>query len=89
MNLGCERACRADRERGKVSPLGAVLVLLELLLDHADHDLVADQSTGVHDLLGGFSELSLSSDLRSEHVSGSEVAHAVLVGDVRSLGSFS
>ena len=33
------------------APERALLVLVELLLNHADHDLVADESSLVHDLL--------------------------------------
>jgi len=75
------------RKRLHDSPVGTLLVLLELLPDHANHDLVADKSSGVHDLLSGLAELGLSSDLRTEHVTRSEVADAVLARDVGGLGA--
>ena len=52
-------------------PSLALLVILELLPDHANHDLVADQTAGIHDLLGFPAEGGLLSNLRSEHVAGS------------------
>lgn len=50
-------------------PVLALLVVLELSLDHVDHNLVADKTTGVHDLLGFPSEGRLRCDLCAEHVS--------------------
>ena len=52
-------------------PVVALGVLLELLLDHTDHDLVADETSGIHDLLGLATEGCLRSNLCAEHVSGS------------------
>lgn len=77
------------RAIGSHLPVGAILVLLELLLDHTDHNVVTDQSSSIHNLLGGLSELGLSRDLRPQHVTGSEMADAVLFGNVRSLRSLS
>ena len=71
------------------APPLALRVLLELLLDHADHDLVTDETTLVHDLLGGLAQLSLAGNLRTKHVSGSKVADAVLLSDLGSLGALS
>lgn len=48
----------------------ALLVGLELALDHADDDVVADEAAGVHDLLGLLAERGLLGDLGSEHVTG-------------------
>lgn len=50
------------------SPFFTVLVVLQLVLDHVDHDLVAHKSTSVHDLLGFPSKLRLLCYLRSKHV---------------------
>jgi hypothetical protein len=50
-------------------PVLALLVVLELSLDHIDHDLVADQTAGIHNLLGFSAERRLRRDLRAEHVS--------------------
>ena len=51
-------------------PVLALVVVLELVLDHVDHDLVADQTTLVHNLLGLTSQLGLLCDLGAEHVTG-------------------
>ena len=51
-------------------PSLALLVVLELVLDHANDNVVGNESTLVHDLLGLATELSLLCDLRTEHVSG-------------------
>lgn len=48
----------------------ALLVVFKLVLDHANDDVVGDQSTLVHDLLGLLAELSALCDLGAEHVSG-------------------
>jgi hypothetical protein len=58
----------------------ALGVVLELALDHANHDLVADETALVHDLLGLSAQLGLLCDLSAEHVTGSlHVALAVVV----------
>jgi hypothetical protein len=49
----------------------ALGVVLELALDHANHDLVADETALVHDLLGLSTQLGLLCDLSAEHVTGS------------------
>ena len=51
-------------------PILALRVVGQLALDHVDHDLVADKTTLVHDLLGLPSELSLLRDLGPQHVTG-------------------
>lgn len=48
---------------GGCLPALALLVVLQLLLDHANDDVVADKAALVHDLLGFSSERSLLSDL--------------------------
>lgn len=53
------------------SPALALLVAVELLFDHANHDIVADQTARIHDLLGLDTERGLLSDLGSQHVTGS------------------
>lgn len=60
--------CWGNAEAG--SPVLALGVVLQLALDHVDHDLVGDETTLVHDLLGLLAEVGLLSDLRTEHVSG-------------------
>jgi len=74
------RRKRKGRERGEVGnlrsdrildlPALALLVVLELFPDHANHDLVADEAAMVHDLLGLLAKSGLLGDLRPEHVAG-------------------
>ena len=63
-------------------PALAVCVVVELLLDHADHDLIADEAARVHDLLGLDAERGALGDLLAEHIARGEVANAELVLDV-------
>ena len=53
-----------------------------MVLDHADHDLVADEGAGVHDLLGLDAERGLLRDLLAKHVARGEMADTELVLDV-------
>jgi hypothetical protein len=69
------------------SPVLALGVVVQLVLDHADHDLVRHQLALVHDLLGLATKLGLSGDLRAQHVAGGQVAGAVLFLDLRGLGA--
>ena len=52
-------------------PLFAFRVVVKLILDHVDHDVVADEASLIHDLFGLPPECSLLRDLRPEHVSSS------------------
>jgi hypothetical protein len=74
---------------GADSPVLALLVVGQLILDHVDHDLIADEVSSVHDLLGLFTEVSLSLDLGSKHVSSSQVADTVFARNVGCLCSLS
>lgn len=65
----------------------ALGVVLQLVLDHVDHDFVRNKATLVHDLLSLEAEGSLLGNLRTQHITGSQVAGAVLLLEVRSLGS--
>lgn len=49
-------------------PALALLVVVELLLDHANDNVVTDETTLVHDLLRFAAKGSLLSNLRSQHV---------------------
>lgn len=69
------------------APELALRVGLELRLDHADDDLVADEAAGVHNLLGLLAQLGAGLDLLAEHVARGEVADLVLFLDVGCLGS--
>lgn len=81
-------SAQATPSQGNIAaPVGTLLVLLELLPNHANHDLVADKSSGVHDLLSGLAELGLASNLRTKHVARGEVADAVLARDIGRLGT--
>ena len=68
-------------------PVLALGVVVQLALDHANHDLVRHQLALVHNLLGLATELGLSSDLRAKHVTGGQVAGTVLVLDPRGLST--
>jgi hypothetical protein len=61
-----------DRPREAVEDEAALALLvgLELALDHANDNVVADEAAGVHDLLGLLAERGLLGDLGSEHVTG-------------------
>jgi hypothetical protein len=61
--------------------VGALAVVFELVLDHVDHDVVAHETTLVHNLLGLDAKGSALADLFPEHVAGREVADAVFVLD--------
>lgn len=65
----------------------ALLVVLQVVLDHVDHDLVTDESTSIHDLLGLHTDLGLVGNGSAEHVTGGQVADAVLLLDLGSLGT--
>jgi len=52
-------------------PSLALLVVLQLLLDHPNDDVIADKTALVHDLLGFPAERRLLSNLGSEHITGS------------------
>lgn len=49
--------------RGWSLPVLALGVVVQLALDHVNHDLVADKTTLVHDLLSLLAELGLLRDL--------------------------
>lgn len=50
---------------GTILPIGAISVSIELVLDHVDHDIVADQATLIHDLFCFPTKRSLFGDLSS------------------------
>ena len=58
--------------RGKlIGPFFAVWVAIELRLDHVDHNIVADKTALVHDLLSLPPKRGLLCDLRAQHVTSS------------------
>ena len=67
------------------APILARLVVLELVLDHPNHDIIADESPSVHDLLCLPTELGFLGNLLAEHVPCREVAYAELVAYPRGL----
>ena len=67
----------------------AVLVVLQLALDHTNHDLVRNQFTLVHDLFGFPTEIGLGGDLGAKHVTGGQVTAAEALLDLRRLSSLS
>ena len=56
-------------------------------LDDADHDLVADQAAGVHDLLGHQAELGALADGGAQHVAGGDVRHDEVARQAHALGA--
>lgn len=58
------------RLRHKNIPALALLVVVELLLDHANDNLVRDETAGIHDLLSRLAEGGLLGNLGPEHVTG-------------------
>jgi hypothetical protein len=50
------------------APILAIDIVIELALDHADHDFVADQAALVHNLLCRAPERRLLCDLRTQHI---------------------
>lgn len=51
------------------APVLALGIVVQLALDHVDHNLVTDETTLVHDLLGFLSKVGLLRDLGTQHVS--------------------
>jgi hypothetical protein len=70
------------------SPVFASTVVLELILDHAHHNIVADQPSRIHDLLRLDSQLRLFHHLLAQHVSRRQVANTKTIayfGSLRAL----
>jgi hypothetical protein len=67
------------------SPALAVCVVLKMVLDHADHDLIAHERARVHDFLRLDAEWGLPGDLLAKHVARGEMADAKPLLDVRRL----
>ena len=72
----------------KNAPIPTLLVILQLVTNHANHNIVAYESTGVHDLLRLDTKWGLLRDLLTKHVTCCEVADAELVTDARCLSAF-
>ena len=66
-----QRFCGITNRVKWYAPVLALGVVVQLTLDHVHHDLVANQATLVHDLLGLLSEIGLLGDLGSQHVASS------------------
>lgn len=71
-----------------IVPILALLVILQLALDHVDHDVVRHESTLIHNLLRLSSQLRLRRDLRAQHVTSCKMAAGEFVLDRGSLGAF-
>src|SRR3546814_146084 len=65
----------------------AGVVAVEPLLHHAAHDLVGDELTAVHYLLGLAPELRALLDGGAEHVAGGDVGHHVVAREAHALGA--
>ena len=68
-------------------PVLAGLVVLELVLDHTDDNVIAHETSSIHDLLRLNAEGRLARDLVAEEVTSREVADAELFLYPRSLCS--
>jgi hypothetical protein len=66
-------ACMTSWSEGRCVyiPSFALRVVVQFLLDHADDDIIANQATLVHDLLGFPAEWRLLRNLRSKHIARS------------------
>lgn len=64
------RKASLGTSNGRSLPALAFLIVVKLLLDHADDNLVADETTLVHNLLGLATKGSLLGDLGAKHVTG-------------------
>jgi hypothetical protein len=51
------------------------LGLVQIAVDHLDHQLVRHQLSGVHDFLQLGAQFRARGDFRAEHVAGGQVAH--------------
>lgn len=65
----------------------ALGVLLQLLLDHANHNLIGNQTALVHNLFSSPTQLGLLGNLLPQHVTSSEVTDAVFTRDVGRLST--
>lgn len=74
--------------RGIDLPILTIFIILQLILDHPDHNFIANQATGVHDLFSFYSKGRLFGNLLAEHVPCGEVADAEFVFDAWSLRAF-
>lgn len=68
-------------------PILAILVVVQLVLNHADHDVVRHELALIHDLLCLSAQVGLCGNLSTQHVSGSQVTDTELVLDARRLCS--
>jgi hypothetical protein len=68
-------------------PVLAGFVGLQLVLNHTDHNVITDETSGVHDFLCLDTEFCLGRYLFTQHVTCSQVADAEGVTDEGSLGT--
>lgn len=68
-------------------PVLARLVVFQLVLDHADHDVVTDKPTSIHNILRLHTESGLLRDLFAKHIARGEMAYAVGLGNPRCLST--
>lgn len=62
--LGQHLKLKNENKEEAFLPVLALLVILQFMLDHVNHNLIANQSALVHDLLGLPAQLGLARDLR-------------------------
>ena len=70
-------------------PVFARRVVLQLVFDHANHDVVADEPTRVHNFLRLHAKSGLLDDLFAKHITGGEVAYAEGLSDTGCLCTLS
>lgn len=85
--VSAKKALQHGKEN-KDTPVFAGFVVLQLVLDHSNHNFVADKTPGVHDFLCLHAERCLLRDLFPKHVASCKVAYTEFFFYSRSLGTF-
>jgi hypothetical protein len=68
-------------------PILTRLIMLQLFFNHPNHNLIRNQSTGVHNLLRSQSKVGLLRDFLAQHVASGEMAHAEFIANSGSLST--
>ena len=71
------------------SPILARFIVIQLVLDHVHHNIVRNESSGIHDLLGFNTKRRLLLHLFAEHVTSCQMADTKLITELGSLRPFS
>ncbi|KAG1648330.1 Kynurenine--oxoglutarate transaminase [Nymphon striatum] len=81
----------AELTLGQAVGEASLLLFLQLdqaFVDDADHGVVIDQATRIHDGFGSKAQLGLRGNCRAQHVAGRHMDHAIGVDDALALSSF-